>query len=251
MCHLCLNNSQHVDHSNIPLSLKRRSMLGLFSALPFAAGLASAKANATTNPPKPENTLTPDQALERLMAGNERYFNGKSQAVNFADSRASLTKGQNPYACLLSCADSRIGPEFCFDEGRGDLFVTRVAGNFVTSEILASLEYGTAVLQAPLIMVLGHTSCGAISAAVQAYTKNASFPGHIQTLTTKLAPAVRQAVNDKDEDLIAASTRINVQQNVRNLSESNPIISERVAQGKLKIVGGIYNLDTGRVSLVS
>jgi carbonic anhydrase len=225
--------------------------MGLLGAMPLAAALGSTGVQASTDVPKPNNVLTPDEALTRLMAGNERYVSGKSMPVNFDKTRAVLASGQNPYACLLSCADSRIGPEFCFDEGRGDLFVTRVAGNFVTPDILASLEYGTAVLQSPLIMVLGHTSCGAIGAAVQAFTENASFPGHIQSLTTALAPAVRQAVNDKATDIVVASTRINILQNVRSLQESNPLISQRVKEGKLKIVGGLYHLDTGRVELVS
>ena len=251
MCVLCPDSTViHTDKSQ-PASKSRRSMMGFLGAMPLAAAMASTGVQASTNVPKPQNTLTPDEALARLMAGNERYVSGNSQPVNFANTRAKLTGGQNPYACLLSCADSRVGPEYCFDEGRGDLFVTRVAGNFVTPDILASLEYGTAVLQSPLIMVLGHTSCGAISAAVSAYTKNTAFPGHIQSLTTALAPAVRQAVADKSTDLIQASTRINILQNVRSLQESNPLISERVKAGKLKIVGGLYHLDTGRVEMVS
>jgi len=251
MCKFCSFTFSHHVVPNQPASKGRRSLLGLLGAMPLAATFASTGVQASTDVPKPKNVLLPDAALARLMAGNERYVNGKSLPINFDKKRAVLTTGQNPYACLLSCADSRIGPEFCFDEGRGDLFVTRVAGNFVTPDILASLEYGTAVLQSPLIMVLGHTSCGAIGAAVQAYTENAAFPGHIQSLTTALAPAVRQAVNDKATNVVQASTRINILQNVRTLQESNPLISQRVKEGKLKIVGGLYHLDTGRVELVS
>ena len=252
MCFICNRISQVIPSNQKPQSLSRRSLLGAVGALPLAGALAlSGVANASA-PPRPENVLNPDQALERLMAGNARYVAGKTAPINFATTRQALAGGQNPYACLLSCADSRIGPEFCFDEGRGDLFVTRVAGNFVNTDILASLEYGTAVLGAPLIMVLGHTSCGAIGAAVQAYTENASFPGHIQALTTALAPAVRQAAKSaKGDALVAAATKDNVRLNVKMLTESNPIISDRVAKGKLKIVGGIYDLVTGQVDLVS
>src|SRR5690606_28019741 len=103
--------------------------------------------------------------LERLMEGNERYASGNATIRDFESTRSLLAKGQNPYASLLSCADSRVSPELCFDEARGDLFVTRVAGNYVTNDIVASLEYGAAVLNSPLIMVLGHTQCGAIGAA--------------------------------------------------------------------------------------
>lgn len=138
-------------------SLKAAGAVSL--AAPLSLGAPSAMASA---PPKPGNVVTPDQALERLMKGNERYVSGKTESVNFAKTRAALAAAQNPYACLVSCADSRIGPEYAFDEGCGDLSVTWVAGNFVNTDILASLEYGTAVLGAPLIMVLGHTSCGVI-----------------------------------------------------------------------------------------
>ncbi len=242
-----LNQTKTQSHSST-----RRALLGAVGALPLASALALSGVAHASTPPQPENVLNPDQALERLMAGNARYVSGKSTPVNFSATRQVLSGGQNPYACLVSCADSRIGPEYCFDEGRGDLFVTRVAGNFVNTDILASLEYGTAVLGAPLIMVLGHTSCGAIGAAVQAYTENASFPGHIQALTTALAPAVRQAAQSaKGDALVAAATKDNVRLNVTMLTESNPIISDRVAKGKLKIVGGIYDLKTGRVDLVS
>ncbi len=252
MCFICNRLSLGSSANQKPRSLSRRSLLGAVGALPLASALALSGTAQASVPPQPENVLNPDQALERLMAGNARYVSGKTTPVNFAATRQALAGGQNPYACLLSCADSRIGPEFCFDEGRGDLFVARVAGNFVNTDILASLEYGTAVLGAPLIMVLGHTSCGAIGAAVQAYTENADFPGHIQALTTALAPAVRLATQSaKGDALILAATRDNVRLNVIKLRESNPIISERVNQGKLKIVGGIYELETGRVDLVS
>lgn len=252
MCFICNRISLMSSTNQKPQSPSRRSLLGAVGALPLAGTLAfSATAHASA-PPKPNNVLNPDQALKRLMAGNERYVSGKSTPVNFAATRQALAGGQNPYACLVSCADSRIGPEYCFDEGRGDLFVTRVAGNFVNTDILASLEFGTAVLGAPLIMVLGHTSCGAISAAVQAYTQNADFPGHIQALTTALAPAVRLATQSaKGDALVAAATSDNVRLNVMKLTESNPIISDRVAKGQLKIVGGVYDLETGRVDLVT
>lgn len=251
MCKLCSPLFSFHTASHEPVSKGRRSLMGLLGAMPLSAVLGSSAVQAQMNVPLPENVLSPDQALARLMAGNERYVSGKSEAINFDTTRAALSKGQNPYACILSCADSRVAPELCFDEGRGDLFVTRVAGNFVTPDILASLEYGTAVLKSPLIMVLGHSSCGAINAAVKAYTENASFPGHIQALTTALAPAVRQAVNDKAANLVLASERNNILLNVRNLQESNPIISQLVKEGKLKVVGGFYNLNTGRIDLVS
>ncbi|MFO7747236.1 MAG: carbonic anhydrase [Orrella sp.] len=253
MCFICNKLSLgSADAQHATGTTSRRAMLGALGAIPLAGAFSLGRSAHAATPPKPQNVLSPDEALDRLMAGNERYVSGKSSKVDFASTRAALTGGQNPYACLVSCADSRIGPEYCFDEGRGDLFVTRVAGNFVNTDILASLEYGTAVLGSPLIMVLGHTSCGAIGAAVSAYVDNASFPGHIQSLTTALAPSVRQASKTaQGEALIDAATRDNIRLNVRKLQESNPIISERVANGDLKIVGGLYHLDTGRVEMIS
>lgn len=250
MCVLCATKSLFSNES--VLSPSRRKLLKTAGAISLAAPLSlGASAAIASSPPKPGNVLTPDQALERLMQGNERYVLGKTELVNFAKTRAKLAGGQNPYACLVSCADSRIGPEYAFDEGRGDLFVTRVAGNFVNTDILASLEYGTAVLGAPLIMVLGHTSCGAIDATVKAVTKNASFPGHIQALTTALAPAVRQSQAAGAKDLLIDATVNNVRMNMRKLQQANPILAERVANRQLKVVGGIYHLDTGKVEIVS
>ena len=250
MCISCINN---LGKANLfPKNHSRRTLLK-------AAGLASASglmtmmgvANAKSTPPKPANVLTPEQALARMMAGNARYINGNTLSINIEETRGVLSRGQNPYACLVSCADSRVSPELCFDESRGDLFVTRVAGNFVNTDILASLEYATAVLNAPLIMVLGHTSCGAIGAAVKAYTENVSYPGHIQSLTSALAPAVREASRKtKGDDLLSAATADNVRLNVIKLKESNPILSERVSKGSLMIVGGIYDLPTGRINLI-
>ncbi|WP_148255892.1 carbonic anhydrase [Pusillimonas sp. T7-7] len=224
-------------------------MMGALSLLGMSAAVGVAHAKS---PPKPDNALSPDQAVKRLMEGNERYASGKTQSRNFASTRAALAGGQNPYASILSCADSRVSPELCFDEERGDLFVTRVAGNYVTSDILASLEYGAAVLSAPLIMVLGHTSCGAVSATVSALEKQAEFPGHIQSIVTALMPAVRAAAAEPHEGtLLYAATVKNIKHNVKQLQEATPILSRMVQDGKIKVVGGLYHLDTGRVELVA
>jgi carbonic anhydrase len=219
-----------------------------------AAGLAGAivgeQAFAQTAPPKPENILAPDDALARLLKGNERYVSGNVTSSRFNDVRDALTKGQNPYAAILGCADSRVSPELIFDENQGDLFVTRIAGNFVTKPLLASLEYSVAVLKTPLIFVLGHTSCGAISAAVQAVTKDADFPGHIQSLTTSLAPAVRAAKAKKPTDLVVQATIENVRISVEKLSGSTPILRRAVREGRLKVAGGVYQLATGKIERV-
>lgn len=251
MCILCETPKFKGESMGLGSASRRRALKVVATAALAPISLATATA-AWASVPKPQNELSPDAALARLMAGNERYVSGNTGPVNFSNNRQALVRGQNPYASLVSCADSRIGPEYAFDEERGDLFVTRVAGNFVNTDILASLEYGSAVLGSSLIMVLGHTRCGAISATVDAVTKNASFPGHIQNLTTALSPAVRAVVGKvKPDDLVMAATIENVKQNVQLLQQATPILSELVVQAKLKVVGGIYHLDTGRVVLVT
>src|SRR3954464_15835330 len=153
--------------------------------LPFAAspaGSATAPAPFAKDKkktPKPGNAISPDAALDRLMKGNARYVDGVSRRHDFKSEREALAGGQNPYAGILSCADSRIAPEYAFDSGRGDLFVCRVAGNFANDDSIASLEYAVQVLNTPLLMVLGHKSCGAVDAAIKSITDGTTLPGHL------------------------------------------------------------------------
>jgi len=249
MCQRCAND---VASNGQPASPSRRNALSMIGAISLLGMSAAVQAAQSKPPPKPHNALTPEEAIQRLMAGNERYVSGETRDKVFASTRAALTRGQNPYACILSCADSRVSPELCFDEERGDLFVTRVAGNYVTNDILASLEYGVAVLNTPLIMVLGHTRCGAISAAVSSHEKRAEFPGHIQTIITALLPAVRAAAGTSyTGTLTEASTVEDIRQNVKRLEKANPIISAAVLDKRTQVVGGIYDLETGKVQLVT
>ncbi len=140
--------------------------------------------------------MSPAAALDRLMKGNARYVEGVSRRHDFKSEREALVGGQNPFASILSCADSRIAPEYAFDSGRGDLFVCRVAGNFANDDTVASLEYGVAVLNSPLILVLGHDSCGAVDATIKSLKDNTTLPGHLPSLVNALAPAVK-AVADQ------------------------------------------------------
>jgi carbonic anhydrase len=201
-------------------------------------------------PPKPQNVLSPDAALERLLKGNARYVDGVALRHDFKHEREALAGGQNPYAAILSCADSRIAPEYAFDSARGDLFVCRVAGNFATTETLASLEYAVAVLGAPLILVLGHDSCGAVDAAIKSLKDGTTLPGHMPSLVTGLAPAVK-AVSQQGGDTLAKAIRQNVIDNVANLNSATPILSAAVEQKKLRVVGGVYGLKDGKVQMVS
>jgi carbonic anhydrase len=201
-------------------------------------------------PPKPENVISPDASLKRLMAGNARYVDGVARRHDFRHEREALAGGQNPYAGILSCADSRIAPEYAFDSARGDLFVCRLAGNFANDDSIASLEYGVAVLGVPLILVLGHDACGAVDATIKSLKDNSTLPGHLPSLVTALSPAVK-AVSGKDGDVLGNAIRQNVIDNVAKLKSATPILSAAVEQNKLKVVGGIYRLKDGKVDIVA
>ncbi len=144
----------------------------------------------------------------------------------------------------------RVAPEYAFDTSRGDLFVVRVAGNFVNIDNLASFEYAVAVLKTPLILVLGHEACGAVKAAISAVKDKAIFPGHIQDLTVALAPAVN-AVLDRPGDLLENATLENVRRNVAALKAATPILSAAIADKSLAIAGGIYRLATGEIDIIA
>ena len=163
--------------------------------------------------------------------------------------RPALALGQNPFAGILGCADSRVGPEYAFI-GRGDVFVCRVAGNFADFNSIASFEYAVAVLGTPFILVLGHTKCEAVDAAVKAVKDGKDFSGHTPSLIKALRPAVK-AAQDQPGDLLDNAIKQNVVLNVEKLRTAGPILSEAVQRGKLKVAGGIYSLDTGRVTLVA
>jgi carbonic anhydrase len=212
------------------------------------AGAGSAK--EVEMPPKPQNVVSPDESLKLLMKGNKRYVEGESRRHDFKREREALVGGQNPYAGILSCADSRIAPEYAFDSGRGDLFVCRVAGNFANSDTIASMEYAVAILGTPLIMVLGHDACGAVDATIKSLKDNTTLPGHLPSLVTSLEPAVK-AVSGTPGDPLDNAIRQNVIDNVAKLKSATPILSSAVEQRKLKIVGGIYRLRDGRVEMTS
>ena len=246
MCRLC-----DAREAVTPQPTSRRRFLELASVT--AAGLALAPrafAKDAKPPPKPQNAISPNAALDRLMKGNARYVEGVLRRHDFKHEREALAGGQNPYASILSCADSLIAPEYAFDSGRGDLFVCRVAGNFANDDTVASLEYSVAILNTPLFLVLGHESCGAVDATIKSLKDNTTLPGHLPSLVAALAPAVK-AVADQPGDKLANATRRNVIDNVAKLKAATPILSAAVDQGKLKIVGGIYRLGDGKVELVA
>jgi carbonic anhydrase len=233
-----------------PAPLARRNVLKFAGAAAAALALGGpALAKEKKMPPKPQNVLSPDAALDRLMRGNKRYMEGLAKRHDFAHEREALTKGQNPFAAVLGCADSRIAAEFCFDTALGDVFVCRIAGNFANEDIVASLEYAVAVLKTPLIMVLGHDACGAVDATVKSVKDGTSLPGHLPALVAAIKPAV-EAVKDQGGDILANAIRSNVTLNVEKLQKSSPILDKAVGDKSLRVVGGIYRLATGKVDLV-
>lgn len=195
---------------------------------------------------KAETTITADSVLAELKAGNQHHAQHQYQHPHENAARQrELVSGQNPHAEILSCSDSRVPPEIIFDQGLGDLFVVRVAGNVASDLEIGSLEYGAEHLHIPLLVVLGHESCGAVTAAVQG-----SAEAHIAALVNLIKPAVDKS-RGQSGDPVANAVRANVQLVVQQLRASTPILSELVAHGKLKIVGGVYSLETGKVTWFS
>ncbi|MDI1284145.1 MAG: carbonic anhydrase [Reyranella sp.] len=231
MCNVCSS-----------LAMSRR---GLFSTGMAALAVTATASGAHAQPAR--SAETPDAALARLMEGNARYASGKMSERDFSVGRVARTQGQAPFAAILGCADSRIAPELAFDQGPGELFVVRVAGNFVTPDGLGSLEYGAAVLGTKVIMVLGHNNCGAVNATIAALQNGNTLPGHIADLVRSMKPAIEPALKTPGPDLAQRAVVLNVQANVRRLQAEKPILAEMVAAGKLRVVGAYYDLATGKV----
>lgn len=234
MCDVCLQKGP-----------SRRAMMfgaaGMLAATQFIGSAQAQLARAAG---------TPDEALKLLVAGNARYAANKPQQRDFSAGRASRALGQKPFAAILGCADSRIAPELAFDQGAGDLFVVRVAGNFMTPDGLGSVEYGAAVLGTKLIMVLGHHSCGAVNATIEALQKGNTLPGHIADLVRAIKPGIEPTLKQPGSDLQARAVVANVKYNVERLKTATPILSDMVAKNQLGVVGGVYDITTGKVTLV-
>src|SRR4030095_3827557 len=222
----------------------------LATLVPWSMSVAIAADAPAPGAPPPQNAISPADALKRIMEGNARYAANTPNERDFSSGRAARAQGQYPIAAILSCADSRVGPELVFDQAPGDLFVVRVAGNVVNTDLLASIEYGLQFLGAPLIMVLGHSSCGAIDAAIKVVKDKAVLPGHLPELITALKPAVMIARKEKAGALLDNATRENVKRQVARLKSSAPIVQKLYAGKKIDIVGGVYDIASGKVTLV-
>jgi carbonic anhydrase len=237
------------------MNIARRNLLRYCGAV-IGSGLMAAAIGNTSHAAEPKGEpilltqpgldITPDEALSVLMEGNKRFVAQKSSNPNQDIIRlVEVAKSQSPFACVLSCSDSRVTPEIVFDRGLGDLFVVRDAGNIATPGEIGSLEYGAYVLGAKVILVLGHESCGAIQAAI----KGGSLPGSLNSIMDAIRPAVKSSEKQSgDRMLNAIKANISLQkERVRN----SPLISQLIKEGKLKVFGAYYDLNTGTVSLIN
>ncbi len=196
---------------------------------------------------KAEEKVTADSVLAELKTGNADHVSHRYKHPHEnIERQRELATGQHPHAEILSCSDSRVPPEILFDQGLGDLFIIRVAGNIASDTEIASLEYGAEHLHVPLLVVLGHESCGAVTAAVQGGPPD----GHLAALLDLIKPAVEKT-RGAPGDPVSNAVRANVEMVVKQLRTSTPILSELVEHGKLKIVGAVYSIKTGSVTWLS
>ncbi|MCW5315456.1 carbonic anhydrase [Nostoc sp. KVJ3] len=233
------------------MNLSRRSLFkfgaGAIGTGILTVGLGSNLLAAETAPAAPaEEEVTPDKALQELLDGNDRFVKRKRKNPHQSYTRlVEVAKGQKPFASVLGCADSRVPSEIVFDQGLGDLFVCRVAGNIATPEEIGSLEFGSLVLGSKVIMVVGHKRCGAVDAAI----KGAQVPGQIGSLLAAIKPSVESS-KGQSGDKVENACKANVLSQVKKL-KSSTVLSELISAEKLKIVGAYYDLDTGKISILN
>jgi carbonic anhydrase len=189
------------------------------------------------------NVLTGETALDLLLEGNKRFVESQRENPNQSDERhTSFTDGQSPFAIILGCSDSRVPPEIIFDRGLGDLFVIRVAGNVVNDIVLASIEYAAEHLHSPLLMVLGHTSCGAVTAAIDETT----LEGHL----TKCTDIIKKSIEEVADSNLTGKIKAHILKTVKDLKSSEPILSNLVKLEKLTVIPALYDISTGRVEIL-
>lgn len=210
-------------------------------------------AGLSVGAPAPEgqrpNAISGGEALRRLLDGNARYATNQANEKDFSSGRAARAAAQYPIAAILSCADSRVAPEFAFDQGAGDLFVVRVAGNVVGTHLLASIEYAVEFLGVPLVLVLGHTNCGAVDAAIKVLKNATALPGHLPELIRAIKPAVIIAEKMATGDLLESAVIENVRRSVAALKRAAPVLKRFHDEHRIVVAGGVYDLATGRIAL--
>ena len=221
---------------------RRQFVQSIFSSAVVAAAAPVVVEFSDSQRLNAQGNLGPDAAFQALLDGNQRFAANRLASIthDLEILKAHTVEKQEPFAAVLSCADSRVPVELVFDQTIGHIFVTRLAGNFVTPEIIASLEYGVAVLGVKALLVLGHSSCGAIKAAMKAE----EVPGQISSLYSALREAVVQSGGDVDKAI-----EINAKIQADKLSTASPVIREAIKAGKLKVGAGVYNLATGKVTM--
>jgi len=225
---------------------RRRFLSGLACGCAAAACAPLAASPVLAAPAK--SAVTADQALALLKEGNAAFLKGSCTPTTSARI-AELATGQSPFAVIVGCADSRAQPGDLFNRGPGDLFVVRVAGNTVDTTGLGSIEYSVGVLGSPLIVVLGHTQCGAVEAAIKVVKDKAVLPGSMGKMVAPIVPAVKSLSGNND--LLNRAIRANVERTVARLKASKPIIGKAVGEGRAKVVGAIYHLDSGCVEFMA
>ncbi|MGJ5674478.1 MAG: carbonic anhydrase [Nostochopsis sp.] len=227
--------------------VSRRNLLKLGTGAVGTGVLTAGVGSQLIDSPKAiaKDDISPDQALQELIEGNERFVKRKQKNRNHYTRLVEVAKTQKPFASILGCADSRVPSEIIFDQGFGDLFVCRVAGNIAIAEEIGSLEFGSLVLGAKVIMVLGHERCGAVDATI----KGAEVPGQIGSLLAAIKPGIEQSKNQPGDKLENAC-KANIVAQVEKLKKS-PVLAQLIQENKLKIVGGYYDLDTGKVIMLS
>ena len=228
----------------------RRSLLigGLATA---AAGAIVLPARADSASPTEHSPATPIAALRRLLAGNQRFVSGHAlhprQTVQYA---RGLAASQDPFVIVLGCADSRVPPEILFDQGLGDVFDNRVAGNVVDDLLLGSIEYAVEHFAPPVLMVLGHENCGAVTATIELIKSGGQAPGHIATIVDALRPVIEPVLNQPG-DTVDNAVRANVAAQAYALVQRSQVVHERVTAGELVVVGARYDLDEARVTVLA
>ena len=234
-----------MDKTQQNLTISRRNLLkfgaGVAGTAVLTVGLGTKVSLFKAQPAVAQNNITPEEALKQLLEGNQRFIENKRKSPNQTMTRVQeVAQGQAPFAAILSCADSRVPAEIIFDRGFGDLFVVRNAGNIATPEEIGSLEFGTLVLGAKVLMVIGHQSCGAVKATIAGN----AVPGQIASILDAIKPAI------KPNQTLEESTIANVKLGISRL-QASPVISQLIKDGKLKIAGGYYNLETGMIKVVA
>jgi len=252
--------------------MRKSQIICCFIVVSLLCGNHFARAADPAHPDQP--IVSPAEAMARLKEGNGRFTTGNLQhphessderaymaansyenagmiflgmtAEQAAKRRGELTKSQHPFAAIVSCSDSRVPPEIVFDQGLGDLFIVRVAGNVIDDHSVGSIEYSVDHLAVRLIVVLGHQRCGAVKAAKETIAAKAKAPAHIQSLVNAIRPAVEATVNGDVE----ATTEANVKNVVQALRTSTPILKPKVDSGEIQVIGGYYSIDTGSVSFL-